>query len=193
MFERLSSGIGAFALTLLLTLLPSFGVELPLWIRLAMAVALVAMIAWAVRPHHFFGKAFGMSPAETLMIVCAIGFFGAFGWHLLTRDSASSGQGAASAPTSPALPPAPPAFNPIEAEASEAQATVRGLWKTWLDRDNLTTEEISGLILPPDDWMNERLERMQRPYRVRANGAQFTILWLTKDHGEVSKAPAEQQ
>ena len=74
-------------------------------------------------------------------------------------------------PSASSPPSAKPAF-----DLGEARATVRGLWDLWLDRDGLTSEELSRLVLPPDDWMNERLANMGRPYRVKAQGAQFTIL-----------------
>lgn len=64
---------------------------------------------------------------------------------------------------------------------AEAQATIRGLWNAWLLRDGLTTEEMSGLVLPPDDWMNSRLTKMGRNYRVRAKGAQFEISAVTPE------------
>ncbi|MGZ3173089.1 MAG: hypothetical protein ACXWJC_08585, partial [Croceibacterium sp.] len=66
---------------------------------------------------------------------------------------------------------APPTF-----DMAEAQATVRALWNVWItSSDGRTPEELSGLVLPPDDWMNDRLAKMGRPYRVKANGAQFNI------------------
>lgn len=66
---------------------------------------------------------------------------------------------------------------------------MRALWQTWLNEKltsggGATTEEVSGLVLPPDDWMNERLTRLGRPYRVRARGSQFDILAVEiKDAG----------
>jgi len=64
----------------------------------------------------------------------------------------------------------PPPF-----DMNEAKATVKGLWNKWLDRDGLTSNELAGLVLPPDDWMNEHLTAIHRNYRVRAEGAQFKI------------------
>lgn len=189
MFERLSSGVGAVALTLLLAVLPTFGVDLPLWLRLALAVTGFAMIAWALRPENLFGKVIDMSPAETLMIVSAVGFFCGLAWYF-TSDGRGEAESTAARPVAAHTPDRAPLSSPAPQgdadDLAEAQATVLGLWNTWLDRDDLTAEEINGLVLPPDDWMNERLQKMTRPYRVRANGAQFRIYW--PQSGDTEKA-----
>ncbi len=187
MFERLSSGVGAVALTLLLAILPTFGVDLPLWFRLALAVAGVAMVVWALRPEKLFGKVLDMSPAETLMIVSAVTFFSGLAWHFAS-DGRGEAKSTAARPVAAHTPDRSPTSSHVPQssadDVAEAQATVRGLWSTWLDRDGLTAEEINGLVLPPDDWMNDRLEKMTRPYRVRANGAQFRIYWPQSDDTE---------
>jgi len=90
--RRLESGGGGVGLAILLAVAPSFGVQLPLWLRMVLTVVAIELIANAIVPSRI-GR-LRVTPAYILGTICLVGLVIAGIWQLAVysgRPNAADG------------------------------------------------------------------------------------------------------